>query len=127
MKKILLIESNKNLKKLLISILEDIEEEEINIIEEEDVEKSIQIINTEVPDIVFIHGGDRRVEYTRIHEVLKTHIKLKRIKVVLLTTREEICGDNHKKNTGVDLYLYKPFDPEFLLEKLCDMLNINYV
>ena len=127
MRKILLIDENKNMKKLLITIIEDIKEDDIIILEEDDIDKAVHVINNEIPDIVFIHGINNKLEDNKIYKLLNGHIKLKKIKVVLLTTKEDNYHNNFKKNTGIDLYLYKPFDPDFLLLKLCDMLNINYI
>lgn len=123
MKKIVIVDDEKYIRALIKESLEDLED--VIIFTANDGEKGIQLIEAEKPDLVLL---DLVLPIYNGYEILKyiTQKGLdKFMKVFLLTAKGQDKDRITGLSLGADYYVTKPFDPEFLLQKVCEALEVE--
>lgn len=123
MKKIVIVEDEVHIRELLNEILEEIEG--IEIFMADNGKDGIDIITSEIPDLVLLDIVMPEYSGYDILKNIKLQNNLKNTKVFLLTAKGQE-GDRIKGiKLGADNYITKPFDPEFILQKACEALEIE--
>ncbi|SHJ74285.1 Response regulator receiver domain-containing protein [Clostridium cavendishii DSM 21758] len=123
MKKIVIVDDEIYIRALIKETLEDLEE--VIIFTADDGEKGIQLIEEKKPDLVLldlvlpIYNG-----YEVLNHITENDLD-KDMKVFLLTAKGQDKDRVTGLKLGADYYVTKPFDPEFLLQKVCEVLNLN--
>jgi DNA-binding response OmpR family regulator len=76
------------------------------------------------PDIVILDIMLPRLDGYKICRMLKFDGKYKNLPVILLTARARESDRITAKEVGANAFLTKPFDPQVLLSKINELLNI---
>ncbi|MCS7202673.1 MAG: response regulator [Dictyoglomus sp.] len=123
MKTILIVDDSKTIRKMVITILSKIpnlifEEAESGLFALEKLALKnidLMILDLNMPDM---HGLE-------VLKFLRSHDNYKDLPVIILTTR----GDEEMRETalkeGANYYITKPFDPEVLISKVKEFLNLG--
>lgn len=122
MKKILIVDDEFHIRALLSETLEEVEN--IEIFTADNGKSGIDLINKIKPDLVFLDVVLPEYSGYDILKYVRNHSELSEIKVFLLTAKGQEKDKRKGKELGADYYVTKPFDPEFLLQKTCDILEI---
>ncbi|WP_286909759.1 response regulator [Clostridium sp. UBA1652] len=120
--KILIVDDEAPIRMLLEQTLEEIEEE-FELYRAKDGEEGLKIILQEKPDIVFLDVMMPGLTGYEVLDKIKDKDELKDIKIILLTAKgstEEIKMSNRY---NIYLYITKPFDPDFIVEKTLELLQ----
>ena len=120
--KILIVDDEAPIRMLLEQTLEEIEEE-FELYRAKDGEEGLKIIVQEKPDIVFLDVMMPGLTGYEVLDKIKDKDELKDIKIILLTAKgstEEIKMSNRY---NIYLYITKPFDPDFILEKTLELMQ----
>ncbi|WP_315113555.1 response regulator [Clostridium intestinale] len=120
--KILIVDDEAPIRMLLEQTLEEIEEE-FELYRAKDGEEGLKIILQEKPDIVFLDVMMPGLTGYEVLDKIKDKDELKDIKIILLTAKgstEEIKVSNRY---NIYLYITKPFDPDFIVEKTLELLQ----
>ncbi len=120
--KILIVDDEAPIRMLLEQTLEEIEEE-VELYRAKDGEEGLKIILQEKPDIVFLDVMMPGLTGYEVLDKIKDKDELKDIKIILLTAKgstEEIKMSNRY---NIYLYITKPFDPDFIVEKTLELLQ----
>ncbi len=120
--KILIVDDEAPIRMLLEQTLEEIEEE-FELYRAKDGEEGLKIIVQEKPDIVFLDVMMPGLTGYEVLDKIKDKDELKDIKIILLTAKgstEEIKMSNRY---NIYLYITKPFDPDFIVEKTLELLQ----
>jgi two-component system, OmpR family, alkaline phosphatase synthesis response regulator PhoP len=120
--KILIVDDEAPIRMLLEQTLEEIEEE-FELYRAKDGEEGLKIIVQEKPDIVFLDVMMPGLTGYEVVDKIKDKDELKDIKIILLTAKgstEEIKMSNRY---NIYLYITKPFDPDFIVEKTLELLQ----
>ncbi len=120
--KILIVDDEAPIRMLLEQTLEEIEEE-FELYRAKDGEEGLKIIVQEKPDIVFLDVMMPGLTGYEVLDKIKDKDELKEIKIILLTAKgstEEIKMSNRY---NIYLYITKPFDPDFIVEKTLELLQ----
>jgi len=120
--KILIVDDEAPIRMLLEQTLEEIEEE-FELYRAKDGEEALKIILQERPNIVFLDVMMPGLTGYEVLDKIKDKDELKGIKIILLTAKgstEEIKMSNRY---NIYLYITKPFDPDFIVEKTLELLQ----
>lgn len=121
MKKILIVDDEFHIRALLSETLEEVEN--IEIFTASDGKSGIDLINKIKPDLVFLDVVLPEYSGYDILKYIRNHSELNEIKVFLLTAKGQEKDKRKGMELGADYYVTKPFDPEFLLQKTCEILG----
>ena len=109
MKKILIVDDEANNRLLLEEILEDVKEQGVEILLAEDGRQALDIITSEVPDLVFLDIMMPEVNGYAVCNIVKKQLNLINIYIVLLTAKGQAEDKNKGFNVLCDRYITKPF------------------
>lgn len=124
MKRILVVDDEENIRRLLMLTLEDLEEQEVEILQAQNGEVALTLINEYDIDLVYLDVMMPKKDGYEVCEIIRKSKARDKIYIVLLTAKGQEFDKKKGIEVGANLYLTKPFDPEFLLNKTCQILNI---
>lgn len=124
MKRILVVDDEENIRRLLMLTLEDLEEQEVEILQAQNGEEALIFMNEYDIDLVYLDVMMPKKDGYEVCEIIRKSKGRDKIYIVLLTAKGQEFDKKKGIEVGANLYLTKPFDPEFLLNKTCQILNI---
>lgn len=124
MKRILVVDDEENIRRLLMLTLEDLEEQEVEILQAQNGEEALIFMNEYDIDLVYLDVMMPKKDGYEVCEIIRKSKARDKIYIVLLTAKGQEFDKKKGIEVGANLYLTKPFDPEFLLNKTCQILNI---
>ncbi len=125
MKKILIVDDEPNIRELLYQILEDFEVYDVKIIKAQDGKRALEMVKKYVPDIIYLDIMLPEINGYDICKELKHSNEYKDIYVILLTAKGQELDKKRGLEVGADMYITKPFDPDFIVEKTSELLGID--
>lgn len=124
MKRILVVDDEENIRRLLMLTLEDLEDQDVEIVQGQDGEEALKIMTEYDIDLVYLDVMMPKKDGYEVCELIRKNKLKDKIYIVLLTAKGQEFDKKKGVEVGANLYLTKPFDPEFLLNKTCEILNI---
>jgi signal transduction histidine kinase/DNA-binding response OmpR family regulator len=116
---IVLIEDNEDLLSFLQSLLQP----KYQVIIAADGKKGLERCLDSVPDLVICDVMLPEMDGLKIASALKTDLRTSHIPVILLTAKNSTEQQIEGMQTGADMYITKPFSPQFLLESVRSLLT----
>lgn len=129
-KKVLVVEDESYIRTLLIQTIErgfekSIDSEELEILEAEDGEKGLQIVKEERPSLVFLDIMMPKKDGFQVCRKIKDDSSIKDTCVILLTAKGQEVDKKKGLQAGADGYITKPFNPEVIISKVEEKINIK--
>lgn len=115
-RKILIADDEAYIRLLIEQTLEDLEDQGIEILAAEDGREALALIQAEQPDLVFLDVMMPGMSGFDVCDRVKHQLGLARVTIVLLTAKGQDYDRKRGEESGADVYLTKPFDPDELLE-----------
>lgn len=117
--KILIIEDNQELSRLLAHRLRD---EGYKVFQAEDGQKGLLKVQTEQPDLLIVDLAMPRLPGNRVIRILKDDPAFQDIPIIMLSA---FVTPEMKESVEVpaDCYISKPFDEKFLLNKVDELIS----
>lgn len=117
--KILIIEDNQELSRLLAHRLRD---EGYKVFQAEDGQKGLLKVQTEQPDLLIVDLAMPRLPGNRVIRILKDDPAFQDIPIIMLSA---FVTPEMKERVEVpaDCYISKPFDEKFLLNKVDELIS----
>ncbi len=112
--KILIADDEAFIRLLIQQTFEEFEEQGTLIFTADNGEKALEIIRTEVPDLVFLDVMMPKINGFEICRIVKQDEKLQNIFLVILTAKGQEFDRLRGEQAGADKFLTKPFDPDEL-------------
>ena len=109
---------------LIEQTLEELEDEGVNFLTAENGEEALEIIQAENPQLVFLDVMMPKMNGMEVCRRVKKELSLGTF-IVLLTAKGQELDRLKGQEVGADLYMTKPFDPEVILEKAREVLDLN--
>src|SRR5580765_2891708 len=122
--KILIVDDEAHIRMLIEQTLEDLEDEDVIIFKAENGEEALEIIQAEKPQLVFLDVMMPKMNGMEVCRRVKKELKLDSIFIVLLTAKGQELDRQKGLEVGADLYMTKPFDPEVILKKAREVLDL---
>lgn len=122
--KLLIVDDEAHIRILIEQTLEELEDEGVSFFTAENGEDALELIQKENPSLVFLDVMMPKMNGMEVCKRVKQDLGLKNIYIVLLTAKGQELDRQKGQEVGADLYMTKPFDPETLLTKAREVLNL---
>ena len=125
--KILIVDDEAHIRMLIEQTLEELEDEGVSFLTAENGEQALEIIEAEHPQLVFLDVMMPKMNGMEVCRKVKKELMLNEVFIVLLTAKGQELDRQKGQEVGANLYMTKPFDPEVILLKAREILNLDNV
>ena len=125
MAKILIVDDEAHIRLLLEQTMEDFEDEGVDILSSDNGKDALEIIKQEKPDLIFLDVMMPGMNGFDVCRAVKQELKMDRVYIILLTARGQEFDKKKGEESGADLYMNKPFDPDVIIEKAARVLGLE--
>jgi two-component system, OmpR family, alkaline phosphatase synthesis response regulator PhoP len=112
---ILVVDDEAHIRLLLEQTLEDLGDQGVEILTAGDGAEALEIIRTRRPALVFLDVMMPDMDGFEVCRIVKHDLGLDDVYVVILTAKGQVVDRQVGEQSGADLYLTKPFDPDHLV------------
>ena len=123
--KILIVDDEAPIRRLLQQSLEDLEDEGVELLLAEDGATALELIKSDQPRLVFLDVMMPEMSGFDVCDTVKNKLGLENVTIILLTAKGQESDRHRGEEVGADLYLTKPFDPDELLDKAAEILGLE--
>ncbi|HYV54251.1 MAG TPA: response regulator [Chitinophagaceae bacterium] len=123
--KLLIVDDEAHIRMLIGQTLEELEDEGVNFFTAENGEQALEIIQAERPQLVFLDVMMPKMNGMEVCRRVKKELGLNDVFIVLLTAKGQELDRQKGQEVGADVYMTKPFDPEKILEKAREVLQLQ--
>jgi len=123
--KLLIVDDEAHIRMLIEQTLEELEDEGVTFFTAENGEQALEIIQEEKPQLVFLDVMMPKMNGMEVCRKVKKELGLDDVFIVLLTAKGQELDRQKGQEVGANLYMTKPFDPEALLNKAREVLNLS--
>ncbi|HJW15578.1 MAG TPA: response regulator [Flavisolibacter sp.] len=123
-KKLLIVDDEAHIRMLIEQTLEELEDEGVNFLMAENGEQALEIIQSENPQLVFLDVMMPKMNGMEVCRRVKKELSID-VYIVLLTAKGQELDRLKGQEVGADLYMTKPFDPEVILAKAREVLELS--
>lgn len=113
---VLVADDEAHIRLLIEQALEDLEDRGVVILMAEHGLQALEMIRAEKPRLVFLDIMMPRMNGYEVCRAVRDDLGLQDVYLVLLTAKGQTADRQLGEQSGADLYLTKPFDPDELLE-----------
>jgi DNA-binding response OmpR family regulator len=124
-KKILIVDDEPHIRLLLEQTLEDLEDEGVELLTAENGEEALETIKTERPDLVFLDVMMPKMNGFDVCNAVKNELSIKDVYIIMLTAKGQEFDKVKGTEVGADLYMTKPFDPDEVVKKSMQVLELS--
>ncbi len=122
--KILIVDDEMHIRALIEQTLEELEDDGVELFSAGDGEEGLAIIQEEHPQLVFLDVMMPKKNGFEVCQTVKKQLGLQGIYIVMLTAKGQEFDRQKGEEVGADIYMTKPFDPDALLNKAREVLNL---
>ena len=123
-KMILIVDDEAHIRLLMEQTLEELEDEGVALLTAANGEEALAIIQTESPHLVFLDVMMPKMNGFEVCQAVKTDDGTKDTYIIMLTAKGQEFDLKKGKEVGADLYMTKPFDPDEIVEKSLEVLQL---
>ncbi len=123
-KKILIVDDEPHIRLLLGQTLEDLEDEGVELLTATNGEEALATIKAEKPQLVFLDVMMPKMNGFDVCNAVKNEFGLKGVYIIMLTAKGQEFDKQKGTDSGADLYMTKPFDPDEIVEKSMEILGL---
>jgi len=123
--KILIVDDEAHIRMLIAQTLEELEDEGVEFLTAENGEIALDIIQKENPKLVFLDVMMPKMNGMEVCRKVKKELGLDEVFIVLLTAKGQELDRQKGQEVGADVYMTKPFDPEIILSKAREVLDLQ--
>jgi DNA-binding response OmpR family regulator len=125
MYKILIVDDEPHIRILLEETLEDFEEKGVEIITAKDGLEAVNCIMSQKPNLVYLDIMMPEMNGYEVCKKIKIDEGMKDVYIVMLTAKGQVVDKEKGIETGVDMYITKPFDPDFIIKNTENILGMQ--
>jgi len=124
-KKLLIVDDEAHIRMLLEQTLEELEDDGVEFLTAENGEQALEIILAESPQLVFLDVMMPKMNGMEVCRRVKKELMLDKVFIVLLTAKGQELDRLKGQEVGANVYMTKPFDPEVILSKAKEVLELE--
>jgi DNA-binding response OmpR family regulator len=121
---ILIVDDEAHIRMLIQQTLEELEDEGVELMTAGNGEEALAAIESAKPNLVFLDVMMPKVSGFDVCDRAKHGLGLAETYIVLLTAKGQEFDRQKGYDSGADLYMTKPFDPDALLAKAREVLGL---
>jgi two-component system alkaline phosphatase synthesis response regulator PhoP len=125
-KKILIVDDEPFIRTLLEETLEEFEDEGVELLIASNGIEGWEIIQQERPDLIFLDVMMPKMSGYEVCQRIKEDNALSDIYVIMLTAKGQEVDRERGQEVGADEYVTKPFDPDHIIERAQEILQISF-
>lgn len=122
--KLLIVDDEAHIRMLIEQTLEELEDEGVGFLSADNGETALELIQSETPRLVFLDVMMPKMNGMEVCRRVKKDMALDDVYIILLTAKGQELDRQKGQEVGADLYMTKPFDPEAILSKAKEVLNL---
>ena len=123
-KKILIVDDEAHIRRLLERTLMDFEDDGVELLIAEDGEEGLELIQEEQPDLVFLDVMMPKMNGYDVCNTVKNELGMQEVYIVMLTAKGQEIDKEQGKAVGADVYMTKPFDPDAIVDLAEEVLGL---
>ena len=123
----MIVDDEPHIRMLIEQTLEEMEDEGVRFLTAENGEQALGIIQAENPQLVFLDVMMPKLNGMEVCRRVKKELSMDKIFIVLLTAKGQELDRQKGQEVGADLYMTKPFDPEVILQKAREVLELDKI
>src|SRR5688500_4006367 len=124
-KKLLIVDDEAHIRMLIEQTLEELEDEGVEFLTAENGEIALDIIQKEKPQLVFLYVLIPKRIGMEVCSKGKKDLGLDDVFIALLTAKGQELDRQKGQEVAADVYMTKPFDPEVILNKAREVLDLQ--
>ncbi|HPG10686.1 MAG TPA: response regulator [Chitinophagaceae bacterium] len=124
-KKILIVDDEAHIRMLIEQTLEELEDDGAEFLTADNGQSALELIESEKPELVFLDVMMPKLNGMEVCRKVKQELNITGVYIVLLTAKGQELDRQKGHEVGADVYMTKPFDPEVLLNKAREVLNLS--
>lgn len=124
MAKVLIVDDEAHIRLLLEQTLEEFEDKGVEILTAENGKVALDIILKEKPQLTFLDIMMPEMNGFQVCSKIKQEYGLEDVYIILLTAKGQDFDEKKGLECGANLYMTKPFDPDLVIKKASEILNI---
>jgi DNA-binding response OmpR family regulator len=124
-KKILIVDDEAHIRMLIGQTLEELEDEGVEFLTADNGASALELIQSEKPDLVFLDVMMPKMNGMDVCQKVKKELAISDVYIILLTAKGQELDKQRGQEVGADVYMTKPFDPEALLSKAKQILELD--
>jgi two-component system, OmpR family, alkaline phosphatase synthesis response regulator PhoP len=124
-KKILIVDDEAHIRMLIGQTLEELEDEGVEFLTADNGASALELIQSEKPDLVFLDVMMPKMNGMDVCQKVKKELAISDVYIILLTAKGQELDRQRGQEVGADVYMTKPFDPEALLSKAKQILELD--
>jgi two-component system, OmpR family, alkaline phosphatase synthesis response regulator PhoP len=122
--KLLIVDDEAHIRMLIEQTLEELEDDGVGFLTADNGETALELIQSEAPQLVFLDVMMPKMNGMEVCRRVKKEMALDNVYIILLTAKGQELDRQKGQEVGADLYMTKPFDPEAILNKAREVLNL---
>lgn len=122
--KILIVDDEPHIRILLEQTLEDLEDHDVEILIAENGQEAYDIMKAKEPQLVFLDVMMPKMNGFEVCEKIRNEVPSSKIYIILLTAKGQEADKEKGLLLGANEYITKPFDPDQIMEKAMEILNV---
>ena len=123
--KILIVDDEAHIRMLIEQTLEELEDDGVKFLIAENGEEALALIIKEKQQLVFLDVMMPKMNGMEVCRRVKKELALPGVYIVLLTAKGQEVDRMKGQEVGADVYMTKPFDPEVILNKAREVLQLS--
>ncbi len=104
-------------------VVYNLEQEGYKVLQATNGLEALEKARREKPDLIVLDIMLPKMDGYKVSRILKFDKKYKGIPVLMLTAKAQEVDKETGMETGADIYMTKPFEPETLIKKVRDLLD----
>ena len=124
-KKLLIVDDEPHIRLLLEQTLEELEDWDVELLTATNGLEALETIQREKPNLVFLDVMMPKMNGYDVCQKVKADPSLSDTYIIMLTAKGQEFERSRGNDVGADVYMTKPFDPDEILEKSCEVLGIE--
>ena len=124
-KKILIVDDEAHIRMLIGQTLEELEDEGVEFLTADNGASALEIIQSEKPNLVFLDVMMPKMNGMDVCHKVKKELAIDDVYIILLTAKGQELDRQRGQEVGADVYMTKPFDPEVLLSRARQVLQLD--
>jgi two-component system alkaline phosphatase synthesis response regulator PhoP len=124
-KKILIVDDEPLIRFLLEQTLEGLKDKGVELLIANDGHQAWERTQQDTPDLIFLDVMMPLMSGFQVCEHIKSDPALKDTYVIMLTSKGQRVDRQRAEQVKADEYITKPFDPDYLIERAAQILQIT--
>jgi two-component system alkaline phosphatase synthesis response regulator PhoP len=124
-KTILIVDDEPHIRALLEETLEEFTDIGVRLLIANDGASGLELALAHQPDLILLDVMMPKMNGYDLCEAIKKKYKLQKIYIVMLTAKGQEVDKEKGRDVGADEYLTKPFDPDEIVKRAAEVLEIE--